>query len=89
MYAFATHGLFSSEAIKRIEGSDLKKLIVTNTTPLREVNPNGKITQVSAGIYLINYFYSCDFCRGNKKNFTKRIPINNAQLKYANNFILH
>ena len=34
MIAFATHGLFSGPAIKRINESSLDKVMVTNSIPL-------------------------------------------------------
>ncbi len=36
VYAAATHGLFSGDAVKRIEASPISKVIVTNTIPLPE-----------------------------------------------------
>lgn len=42
VYAFATHGLFSSNAIERIHNSPLDQVIVTNTIPL----PNSKTGSV-------------------------------------------
>lgn len=34
VYAFATHGLFSGDAIEKISQSDLREVVVTNTVPL-------------------------------------------------------
>jgi ribose-phosphate pyrophosphokinase len=45
VYAAATHGLFSGEAIERIENSDLEQVFVTDTIPLR--TPSKKIKVVS------------------------------------------
>jgi ribose-phosphate pyrophosphokinase len=36
IYAYCTHGVLSGPAIERIENSDLKELIVTDTIPLNE-----------------------------------------------------
>lgn len=63
VYAFATHGLFSQDALKRIENSPLHKVIVTNTIPLpgaetstaiphltpRRVEDSSKVHQLSVG----------------------------------------
>ena len=45
IFAAATHGLFSGEAIERIENSDLEQVFVTDTIPLR--TPSKKIKVVS------------------------------------------
>lgn len=48
VFAAATHGLFSGPAIERIEKSAIKKIIVTDTIPLREDAQNcQKIDQLS------------------------------------------
>ena len=36
IYVFIVHGLFSRDAIKKIENSQISKLIVSNTIPHRE-----------------------------------------------------
>ena len=49
IYMFATHGLFSGEALKRITDSPICELVVTNTIPIREYHP--KVRHLSiAGI---------------------------------------
>ena len=63
VYAFATHGLFSKDALKRIEASPLHRVIVTNTIPLpgadtqtaipelapKRIGETAKVHQVSVG----------------------------------------
>lgn len=46
--AFATHGLFSGNAISNIEKSSLDKVIVTNTIPYTK-EPCNKIEILSVG----------------------------------------
>ena len=47
VYAFASHGLFNGPANERIEASELKEVIVVNTTPLPEnCKNNSKIKQL-------------------------------------------
>ena len=46
VFAFATHGLFSKEAISRIENSLLDEVIITNTIPLPG-NTDTEITSIS------------------------------------------
>jgi ribose-phosphate pyrophosphokinase len=58
IYAFATHGLFSSNAIQRINESPLEQVIITNTVPLRDTEASkptqeyAKIKQISVGLLL-------------------------------------
>jgi ribose-phosphate pyrophosphokinase len=64
VYAFATHGLFSSNAIERIHASVLEQVIVTNTIPLPHAETNSslkssgseftspKVKQISVGLLL-------------------------------------
>jgi ribose-phosphate pyrophosphokinase len=47
VYAFATHGLFSKDALRRIENSPLHKVIVTNTIPLPGVDIQSTIAKLS------------------------------------------
>jgi ribose-phosphate pyrophosphokinase len=48
IWAYASHPVFSDDAIKRIVESEVDKVVVTNTIPLREeAKASGKITQVS------------------------------------------
>lgn len=49
VYACATHGVLSGEAIKRIKDSVIKKLIVLNTIDLPEEKRIDKISDVSVG----------------------------------------
>ena len=46
VFSFATHGLFSKEAISRIENSLLDEVIITNTIPLPG-NTDTEITSIS------------------------------------------
>ncbi|NGX35174.1 MAG: Ribose-phosphate pyrophosphokinase [Candidatus Anoxychlamydiales bacterium] len=46
IYACATHGIFSHDAIDKIKNSDIDELIITDTIPLREEAPNN-LTQIS------------------------------------------
>ncbi len=48
VYAFATHGLFSGAALKRIRRSNLDEVVVFNTVPLAVKNQSHKIRQLSA-----------------------------------------
>ena len=48
VYAYATHPVFSGEAVKRIDESGLDQVVVTDTIPLSQVASNSdKIRQVS------------------------------------------
>jgi ribose-phosphate pyrophosphokinase len=48
VYAYCTHGVLSGPAIERVEKSELKELIVTDTIPLRdEAKSCSKIRQLS------------------------------------------
>lgn len=51
VFAYATHGLFNSPAVDRIEASSLVEVIVANTLPLQKaVKENTtKITEISVG----------------------------------------
>jgi ribose-phosphate pyrophosphokinase len=53
IYAFFTHGVLSGSAASNLEGSHLKKIIVTNTIPLFEngkaLREEGKIEVLSVG----------------------------------------
>jgi ribose-phosphate pyrophosphokinase len=46
-YACATHAVFSDDAYKRIEASPLKEVVVTDTLPLKEDEPQSKIRMLS------------------------------------------
>jgi len=50
IYAVATHGLFSANAIETIEKSCLEKVLVTNTIPRR--NTSKKIEYISIGVII-------------------------------------
>ncbi len=43
VYACATHGIFSGPAKERLDGSSLKKVVVTNTLPIPEERLSDKI----------------------------------------------
>lgn len=47
VYACCTHPVLSGPAIKRIEDSRIKELVITNSIPLPEEKLNGKITSLS------------------------------------------
>jgi ribose-phosphate pyrophosphokinase len=48
IYACATHGVLSGQAIERINESYLKELIFTDTIPYPGVTPSSKIKYLSA-----------------------------------------
>ncbi|NLC97071.1 MAG: ribose-phosphate pyrophosphokinase [Erysipelotrichaceae bacterium] len=54
IYAAITHGVFSRDALKTIEESHIKEMIVTNTIPLSEeqLSQTTKIKQLSVGYML-------------------------------------
>lgn len=61
---FATHGLFSGNALNNINNSVLEKIIVTNTTPKKKGEEAvDKITRLSVGKL---YFFLNVNCRNNK-----------------------
>ncbi len=43
VYAAGTHGIFSGPAYRRIEDSSIKEVVVTDTLPLKENEPQSKI----------------------------------------------
>ncbi len=47
VYVGATHGVFTGDAIERIEGSAIRQVVVTDTVPLRSAKSGGKIVQLS------------------------------------------
>ena len=49
VYACATHGLFNGQALERIAGSEIHKLVVTDTVPLdpRAQPPNIQVLSVA------------------------------------------
>jgi ribose-phosphate pyrophosphokinase len=56
---FATHGLFSGNALNNIKNSKLEKIIVTNTTPKKIGEESiDKITRLSVGFV----FFFSNFC---------------------------
>ena len=52
IYAFATHGVFSGNAIQNINNSKLDGVVVTNTIPLDKSKESPKITSLSVGILI-------------------------------------
>ena len=53
MFAFASHGLFSKDAIKNISESVLEQVVVLNTIPLSPAaQESNKIIQLSVGSLL-------------------------------------
>lgn len=49
VYAAATHPLFSSNAIARLQESVIKQVVVTNTVVIEDLKKYNKITQLSIG----------------------------------------
>ena len=47
VYAACTHGVLSGPAIERIENSQIKELVITNTIPLTDEKKIDKIKVVS------------------------------------------
>jgi ribose-phosphate pyrophosphokinase len=47
IYAGITHGILADDAVKNIEGSYLKELVVTNTVPVPDYKKIGKIKVIS------------------------------------------
>jgi ribose-phosphate pyrophosphokinase len=47
VYACCTHPVLSGPAIERIQNSEIKELVITNTIPLPEDKRNGKIKELS------------------------------------------
>lgn len=47
IYAGCTHGVLSADAVKRIEASPIKELVITNTVPLDDEKKIDKITVLS------------------------------------------
>jgi len=52
VYAFATHGLFSGQAVDRINKSKLDKVVVTNTIPFNQKDKTDKIEILSVGVLI-------------------------------------
>lgn len=48
VYAYATHAVFSNNAVGRIQDSILDEVVVTDTIPLRETSPKIRIVSISA-----------------------------------------
>ncbi len=47
VFAYATHAVFSNEAVERINQSDIDEVVVSDTVPLRKLQATGKIRIVS------------------------------------------
>jgi ribose-phosphate pyrophosphokinase len=47
IYVGCTHGVFSGDALERMEESPIKELVVTNTIPLDSKRPVGKLKVLS------------------------------------------
>lgn len=47
IYMFAVHGIFSADAVDKINNSGLKEVVITNTLPLNMLKLSPKINQVS------------------------------------------
>ena len=50
VFAFATHGLFSADAIEQIEASCIERVVVTDSIPLKQSSP--KISQITIAVLL-------------------------------------
>jgi ribose-phosphate pyrophosphokinase len=48
IYACATHGVMSGDAMERVENSPVKELVFSDTVPYRGDNPSGKIKCLTA-----------------------------------------
>ena len=46
VFAYVTHGVFSGNAVKRVEESSIKKIIITDTIPLKETTKSCKKIEV-------------------------------------------
>ena len=47
VYAFITHGIFSGDAVKKIDNSGIDMLYTTNTIPLRKKSKKIEVIDVS------------------------------------------
>jgi ribose-phosphate pyrophosphokinase len=47
VYAYATHAIFSGEAIERVEGSIIDELVVTDTIPLTKSAKNVRVVSIA------------------------------------------
>ncbi len=47
VYTVATHGIFAGEAIEVLEGSEIERIIVTNTVPFEHLDAHPKFIQLS------------------------------------------
>jgi ribose-phosphate pyrophosphokinase len=54
VYACATHGIFSGPAKERLDGSSLKKVVVTNTLPIPEERLSEKVEVLSIASIFAN-----------------------------------
>ncbi|MEE8328763.1 MAG: ribose-phosphate diphosphokinase [Thermodesulfovibrionia bacterium] len=55
VYVAATHGLFSGNAIKKLEKSQIKKIVITNTLPLNVSSNKIKVVKIEPLIEKIIY----------------------------------
>lgn len=46
VFAYVTHGVFSGNAVKRVEESSIKKIVITDTIPLKETTKSCKKIEV-------------------------------------------
>ena len=53
VYVAATHALFSKDAISRLEKSQIKKIIVTNTIPVKARSRKLKIVRIEPVIEML------------------------------------
>jgi ribose-phosphate pyrophosphokinase len=51
VYGVATHPLFSGEAIKNIEASDIEKLYVTDSIPLKNNKSSKIVVRTASGLF--------------------------------------
>jgi ribose-phosphate pyrophosphokinase len=47
IYVGCTHGVFSGDALQRIDDSPIKEFVITNTVPLADKKPAGKLKVLS------------------------------------------
>lgn len=75
MYMFAVHGIFTGDAVERINNSHLKELVVTNTLPLHMTKMSPKINQISIAPMLADTICQAAF-NLNLEQLKKGAPIN-------------
>jgi ribose-phosphate pyrophosphokinase len=70
VFAAATHGVFSGEAVSRIQNSEIERVVVTDTIPLSvEASHLDKIVQLTVAEILANAIREIHYC-GNSSSFS-------------------